>query len=531
VASSIAITDLPAFMLLRKSQADKAEEQRLAAVGQVYDALANQRQALVDLAARDGVTVPGERICTEIKSGASLSRRTDFLALLEQIRSLDRPGAVLYAVNTARISRGLLTERGMLQDLFIDKQVLIRTMDGFTNLSDADQRLLYEFKGALAHHYLLRYKEDVARTRASQVHNGQIRNANIPLGYSWDRNAKQPAPHPTDFPILQRICVEAFTTPIRQLEERYRVPRDRIIRALRSPMICGWPAKTTGMRPSPQTGKLWHGYLPRDQWVWPEKQGDYPTAMDRADWERLQVVLDERQLGGKGQRAITDHWCRDVLSFPQMPGPVGLGTYCAGKTTFTTYIRRVDGGFSGTRYYIERKKVHEEVQEAVRPVLTSPEIVGTFEELKRIRTARESTDEAGLKQEQERLAAQLKNLIREETAPNLHPAKLAGILSLQQEVLAESDRVAARLKELRERAWPLSSPEVEDFLTFAKKIRSKKFDTGWKEIPDEGKRALMRYLVAAVEVTLQKAERGPRNKREITVILQPWAKEIAESGG
>lgn len=509
------LTKLPAFMLLRKSQQDQDEERRARAAGRVYDALDNQRQALMALADRLGVTVPPENIVAEIKSGKLLRNRKAFLVLLDRVRALKAPGALLLTVNVARITRGLLTERGEIQDLFIDKRVYIATMNGITNLQVADERLMYEFQGAMAHHYLLQYKEQVARTRAVHLENGRPRTGRVPFGYRWDKDLKEPQPHSENFAILQAICRDAFFLSIACLEEKYGVTEKRIRRALRSPMICGWPAQTT------RRGENGVIELPREEWIWPQRQGTYQVAISREEWERLQIVIDGRQRGIPGGVARqTGHWCRDVVEFTAMPGKVMLGSYASGKKPYQTYVRRPERW--GPYLYVSRDAVHQAVEGAIQPILQSRGFLALVRALGVRPDAPPDSAIEELQTDLSRLKEQLHNLLLKETDPTTHPRDIQDIRDTRKALRARADQVEAQLQRKQSQSPTITRAEAARLAEWAECIHKLPFAEGWAQIADIDKRPIVNLLVEAVRVDLIKPEKGKGYERQITVKLQPW---------
>ncbi len=506
------------FMLLRKSQADKEEEKRARALGREYDALANQRDALLSLSARDGVTIPLGNIFAEVKSGERMEARGELQRLLGRLRALPRPGAVLYVVNTARVSRGLLTERGMLQDLFIEKQVLVRTMAGFTDLQVADERLLYEFQGALAHHYLLRYKEDVARTRAVQVEKGRVRNGSVPFGYVWGKDLKLPQPDPVEFPILKAICADAVSLSDCKLAQKYGVPQTTIATALKSPMICGWPAKTTAV--DPETGHI--RYLPREEWLfvegrWPEERGEYETAMELEDWLRLQELREGRTKGRTGATQIDNAWCREVVRFVDAPGRVRLGCYCGYGGSYPTY-ERVAGK---QRLFVPRAAVHAAVivglgdylaREAARLALLCDRLArrslptAAGKELGELNAAREAVRQETERVIEELLGAGLGERVKEKLRVRLND------LEKREAVLAR------RIVELQAAIPMLSGGEARRVPGLIEQL-TEDYPECWSKqgFSDEERALTVRVFVEAVEVKLRPKPGTRGYEREITV--------------
>lgn len=505
------LSEMPAYMLLRKSQSDKEEERRARAIGRDYDALANQRAALLGLAERDGVRIEPDRIYTEIKSGERLEARGEFQRLLAALRE-QPPGMLLYVVNTARVSRGLLTERGMLQDLFISQQVLVRTMAGVTDLAVADERLLYEFQGALAHHYLLRYKEDVARTRAVQLQQGRVRNGSVPYGYTWNKDLKQPQPHPTRFPVLQAMCRDAFVLSDRRLGQKYQVPITTIQTALRSPMIAGWPAQTTGYRP----GTKRVIYLPREQWVMPEQAGTYETAMTWEDWLRLQDVRSARRKGRGGHTLQPDGWCRDVVQFAAAPGPVRLGSYNNGYgRQYPTYERPTTGP---PILYVARAAVHEAVREALRGWMAHQASALLPALLAALKQAHEPVDASSLEAKRDKARRHLAAVVRELTDPELGAESATALRELRSSLELDIQSLTRQATALRGAVPRLTQSEAERAAHLARRLVTE-YDRLFEELPERDRQLMVRLFVAEARVTIAPQPGSRAYRREVVVRL------------
>src|SRR5207249_3201858 len=137
--------------------------------------LARHKSILLHLAEQDGRSVPPENIIAEVRSGERLSRRPEFSSWLQRLEEHPPPPDTwLYCMSPDRISRGVASERGLIQEIIAQAGVKIRTPAGLTDLTDEDQILLHEVRGSLARHELQRYKRRVEATKREMTRLGQL---------------------------------------------------------------------------------------------------------------------------------------------------------------------------------------------------------------------------------------------------------------------------------------------------------------------------------------------------------------------
>ncbi len=483
------------FAYLRKSR-DRREQTD-------PEVLARHRAILCNLLASNGDEA---QFFEDVGSGERIASRPSFQRLLQALTALpDVPratvGAHLYVIDADRISRGILTERGQIQDLLIAKGVVICTPQGVTDLRDTDQRLLHNVKGALAEWELGKYKDRVARTRRDQIRQGQARNANVPWGYEWDHKHKRPVPHRDRFPILQAAAREAMHTSLHVLARKYQVPVVYLWRALRNPLICGWPAQIARIGPNGETIRL-----PREEWIWPEKEGDYPKACSREDWERLQESLQSRQRG-QGGRSDTNHWCRDVVRLN--------GQACRLSVSWwPIYLAR------DSRLYIKREEVHRAVEARLAELFRTGDVVSRVAALAR-RKPEPAPDPGRL----EELRAELVAL--ERRAALLEGERLLAVEQAAKAVEREIEGEKRRLERDRRQA-PLLSGEEARLLQEVCTELQEGFAEWWDGfLSDVQKRVIVRLLVERAEVECEKV--GGRWQRVTVVYLKSWLEEPTSS--
>lgn len=497
---------LNAYCYLRKSR-DRRERAD-------PDALKRHRSTLLEVARQDGIEIPPSRQYEEMGSGETIANRPEFRALLDHWQSLPpASGGVVYVMDVDRLSRGILTERGQVQDLLLRAGILIRTPAELIDLRQPAQGLLYEIKGSLARHELLIYKARVAATRRDQVLKGQIRTGQVPLGYDWDKNRERPVPN-AQFPVLQALCRDAPLLSLSRLAEKYHLPRSTIWVTLTNPMICGWPAQrwltdSEGVcRP-----------VPREAWLWPAQPGDYPAALSRAEWEQLQQHLGDR-FNRRG-KTTGDGWCRDVVRFVgHEERRCRLGVHLS-RPTYELPI------LGEPMLYMQRDAVHAAVTDALLTLLGDREWLSAavlayraVQSSERHRIAA-VPDLAALQQEAADREAELARLLRREISAD--EADAGAIRAVRQEIKSE---LAALRGQIQALAGALPSPGADALLVELTAVPPEEWREVWQsDLTEETRRAIVRGMVERVPVSVQSQGKFSHKRREILpVIWQPWLK-------
>jgi DNA invertase Pin-like site-specific DNA recombinase len=513
--------DLPppeGYLLLRKSR--RKEEQN------DPEALEKHRGALLRLAEQDGVSIPPEHIIAEVKSGESLAGRPAFSAWLHRI-SKHPPayGGLLYSVDVDRISRGVASERGYIQEALLAAGIKVRTPAGLTDLANPEETLLYELRGSLSRLELQKYKQRVTAARNEMTRTGKLCTGRPAWGYDWDKNQQQPVPDSQRFPILQALCREIFDTSALALSQRYGLSHTTVWKALSNPMICGYPCRryrTTTTRSGERRPVL----LPREQWVWPEQPGTYPVACSRDEWEAIQIVLQQRwSLAGKSG-FDAEGWCRDVLLFRgYSERPRLSGRYQHAGRTLLTYAldRKVTNG----NIYIRRDVVHRAVETALRDALTDedsglppdPASGGVAGSNGAVRGSDAVLD--GIRQELERERRQLADLMRLWAGADEEER-----LAIRTTQAAVKRRLADLKREIQAAHAPVAAPlDLQPLLPHLALLAAD-WELEWDPTPGEVKRQIVRLCVLEVEAIVAPVPGRSHWLREVgEVRLQDWLGE------
>lgn len=471
---------------LRKSRAEKNDP----------DVLRKHRATIIHAASLAGHDLKPLHIHEEVGSGEYLHTRPVFLKVLAILERVPKePRTNLWVMDVDRLARGEQTERALVGKAIRDANALIwMPAGGVIDLHQADQRLLWQVKGDLAENELAKYKHRVAIARAQMLREGKVRTGNVPeFGYRWSKDLQKPIIQPLEFPILQSLLHDALTHSIDDLAERYGLPVNLVRNAIRNPFMCGYPAKRTA-----------------GGWEWPARAGDYPPAITRDEWERLQVAIGSRKNARDSYRSAKG-WCRDVLQFRGQEGArITLGRRLGAET----YETRLKGSKS---LYVARSSVHEEAAQAVREALSS---AGLLEYL-RARVAaqrgekiRSRSEGAAQSQELQQLRADLLALERRELRAIDAEDRLA-IDTLRREVKRE-------IEQLRVVSHPRDTAIDCVSLLAACETMAADWETLWPEATDAERRLLTGGLLRKIVVQVTKEPGERQHRRVITCLKRTW---------
>ena len=333
------------------------------------DIYAHQIEPLRRLAAADGFHISSADVLCEVGTAEFIAARPTFARWLTTVETLPpNVGGVVYVTELARLSRGSMQERGRIMDALVKASIRIRTPSRWYDLANPDDELLFAFLSSVGRHEHGRAKERVQRKFDWFTREGMIPTGGDRYGYRWDKAVRQLIPQEPEFSVVKQLFVDAFHASTFALARRYGLGRVTVYNILRNPVYCGWPARHTRM--FWRDGKPHIRYLPRREWIWPEKAGTYEAAVSRAEFERLQQVLAERATA----RAKTgaDGWCREIVRFEGAEGKVSLSSQRWQQERSPTYklIRS-----AGPTLYIERSLVHTAAAEAILAALSRPDIL------------------------------------------------------------------------------------------------------------------------------------------------------------
>ncbi len=498
-----------AWVYLRKSR-DKAEAAD-------PDILNKHRREMLRLAAANGDDRP--QVFEEMGSGERIHRRPAFSKLLEMIEALPRDhGGRLYTTEVSRATRGSLKDQARVEEALTRASVLHITRGGSFNLRVANDRLMWRLQASLASHELGVYKERVEAARIEMTLAGKLRTGRPPFGYWWDKNTETAQPDPDKFPVLQRLCIDAFTHSTYELEEMYGIPQATILNALRNPFIAGWPAK----RWFPHNGERdWVGsscLAPSDQWLWPQQPGSYPAACTLEEWHAIQAALDRRR-DERAKRDTDDGWCKDVVRFvgaEEMRPRLGVWKY-PGKRVLTYELQVPGRG----RWYIARDLVHSAAEAAILEALADRD--GFLRALAEFAAGPQAPlPTADLPREIKALEDRLDALGEQE-----EEAAAAGDLEEVGSLKRRRDRLKKELAEKRGQmraASPIAQVSGPFIRSFMRTVESRAAE-GWSRLTATEKRAAALVVLERVLVIV---EPQAEDTRPIKRGRPPWRREVVE---
>lgn len=459
--------------------------------------------------------IPPENILEEVVSGETIEKRPLFQQELAEWEAGRPRAAVLYVVEISRLSRGSLAQAARIMEALRKARVRIRTPHRWYDLNAGDDNFTYGLLALLSHRENEVYKERVELKRVEQVRTGQLLTGKPPWGFSWDRNVPgqrgRLVPHPERFPKLQAICREVLTQSLHRLSLVYGVPVSVLAVTLRNPTIAGWPARRHIAGHPQQPPRELSAPLPRAAWVWPEQPGTYPAACTLAEWEAIQVVLDQRWCL-KGKTGFdAEGWARDVIRFNEDPTPARL----ASARGFLLYER---GGGRAHELLVARAVVHSTVYETLRQVFSTPAVLM---HALAAREEREPADDgtaaaaAGLS----RLRAALDRATEDQLGMEDTEAR-ASLARVRQKLLTDIRHVQAELTRLQHaRPAPALAALPEAVLS----ALGQAFPSAWPQLTGEEKRQLVNTLIACVPVRVWLPEGKVRHRREVgEPVLQAW---------
>jgi hypothetical protein len=476
--------------------------------------LSKHRSELLRLAAADGIEVRPENIHEEIGSADQIDSRPVFRALLAEWERLPpNTGGVLYSTEVSRLTRGLLSQQGRVQDALTRAGIRHRTRARWYDLSRPDDCTAWELEGFVARLEYRQWKARVAAAFEEMLRAGKVRRGRVPFGFSWNRYEGTVAVIPERFARLKRCCQEIHCASVETLARTYGIPKSTLMHALRNPFLCGYPCERFRA----------HDLLPRDQWRWPDRPNDdYPHACTRAEWEAIQAVLDERRTRC-GISTYEEGWCQNVVWFPQSPGRCRLSVYTRprGQGRFLTYERRPAGVPPLT---VERALVHREALAHLTAFFTRRDWLEAALEKQRqlaqLAAADVSPDPIG---EAMRELARLRRRYEETVDAEMdaqdvnHRHALAGRRS---RLGLELERQEEELNRRRSQVAP--HPDLTRLVADLPEMAGD-FPAVWEEIGGEERRLLTESLLRRIEITI--IRHNPRHhERAITAVeYQPWA--------
>jgi hypothetical protein len=353
------VTSTPnVWMILRRSQEDPDDP----------DILAKHRRLLLRLAAAYGVSVPAARIVEEIESGDTIAGRPRFSATLSEWERLPYgAGMVIFSTEVARLTRGLQSDQGRVQNAIARAHGLHITPARCYDLRIPDHATAWELEGFVARLELRAFKWRMRLAADELLARGRTRNGRAPFGWRWDAREKDWVVDPDRFPLVVAWCRDIFTLSLARIAARDGVSVGQVYKTLTNPAICGWPARRTALHHGARAWRFPVAPLPREEWQWPLEEGRYPKACTRAEWDQVQACLSARCHARAKTGTAAEGWCRDVVEFVDAPGRVRLGSRFVRPGERVPVYERLS-----PHRCVVREAVHAAAVEALRAVCQAP---------------------------------------------------------------------------------------------------------------------------------------------------------------
>jgi len=215
------------------------------------------------------------------------------------------------------------------------------------------------------------FKKRMSMARDNLTRTGRSTNLVAPYGYLPDRLAKTWLPHPERFEIVRSWCREAQQDSLLVIAARWGVAYDLVNRTLKNPSIAGWPCR----RYRTTTERKRERVLNPDEWVWPERAGDYPPIVSLEEWHAVQAAIARRRTERSKRGGHVNGWARDVIVFAghEDRRPRLSSQFNGGETERRPIYEIITA--AGHRIYIDRPIVHDAALDALAVLFRRPRAV------------------------------------------------------------------------------------------------------------------------------------------------------------
>lgn len=295
---------MEAAQYLRKSRMEEGME--------TEEVLARHRVALAEYANRNGIRIAGT-YC-EVASGESLYARPEMLRLLADVED-GRYEAVL-CMDLDRLSRGRMTDQGLILDAFRDSGTLIITPEKTYDLSDDLDDELAEFKTFLSRREYKLINKRLRRGLVQSIRDGCY-VSNAPYGYRRSAADRRPTLEPLEpeagfVRLMFRLYAQGLGCAViaRQLNLLGARPRrsgefsrNAVAAILRNPAYIGkvvWGRRRKSRK---------YGTRSRPPETWLVTKGLHPPLVPEPLFDRVQEILD-----GKARPARRDGTVKNPLA-------------------------------------------------------------------------------------------------------------------------------------------------------------------------------------------------------------------------
>lgn len=313
------LSNLDAYIYLRKSRKDLEEEKRQAEQGNHFDTLERHRSQLLEFAKVKNIRVID--IFPEIESGEFISERSEMQKMLRKIE-LGSVDAVL-CMDLDRLGRGDMVDQGTIYRIFKNSETIIITPTEVIDPQDENQELTFSIKSLIAREELKAIVKRMQRGRRQSAREGKSISRKPPYGYLRDENLKL-YPDPDTKWVIEMIFQMAVNgSGRRAIAEKL----DQL--SIKPPEKTNWePSSVVSIiRNEAYLGKIIWGKI-----KYTKVNGKYTRKkMDPEHWqihENAHSPLISEELFHQANEAIKGRWRPHVKKNTILTNPLAGLLYC-----------------------------------------------------------------------------------------------------------------------------------------------------------------------------------------------------------
>ncbi|MHB0998166.1 MAG: serine integrase family protein [Armatimonadota bacterium] len=295
------IQNLPADIILRKSR-ERTESSE--------EVFSTHRPRLIELSEAHGLNYT---VHEDVISG---EKATSGNALMVRIMHRAEQGLskVWVVMDIDRLARPSWEELGAIMGCVEKHGIYILTPGCLYKPDDIAHSLFSGFRLLLARSELRKYKERASAARDMITRKqGRYASGVAPFGYIYNSLERKYETHPIQYPVVEyawslinHYGVRVVTNKIvEKFGEQFR-KYDMYTHMFHNPFYAGYPCF--------RNFRSNKSCLERDDWVWPEQEGDYPHPVTLQEWREVQQIISKRFVS----KAKTDvnSWASAVVHFP-----------------------------------------------------------------------------------------------------------------------------------------------------------------------------------------------------------------------
>lgn len=474
------LTGLPAHIILRKS---RRTDEPMEEIFHVH------RPRLIELAEHHRLVYS---VVEDIVSGAE-SVKADRIFGQVMRETEEGRSKVWVCMDVDRLARPDPEDAGKILKCVQRNGVYILTPDRVYDPENWDDLIFLKVKLFLADWELTTYRRRVAVTREHIVRKeSRHPNGASPFAYTWDKQNRHYVPN-ADYACLIRIfkdIQQMGTTHIsRMLRQEFAVTMSpqHVYRALTNPFYAGFPCQRSRYRAGERE------VLGRDDWIWPDKEGDYIHPVTLEEWRGLQRLMAGRRTAR--EKPDSSYWATGVIQCVNCNCRlVGSG----GRYKCTTTARAY-GRCSGTS--IRADKVHRLLLPTLARVFQGLQendglLKVALGELERKRNSAEAI--VGAAARSEKGLADLR-----ESGKRLLKLYLAGGIAMEaylEEKRVHDERITRAQVQYESLTRSASAPVVSERTMVTLRDICGNFDLVWQHLSNSERRQVCRLILADVRL-------------------------------